>query len=125
MQVFRFKSLFTRSMSSSIGAKLNIKCIIGCNPKERITPQTIQVTMSVQIDTLEACVTDDVSKTISYSHLAKIASETALKGKYLLLERLAYEIYSRVYSQYPQITSANVKIAKTVKRKKYFVNFDF
>ena len=71
---------------------LRVRAIIGVNPEERITPQDILINITIFTDVSRAAHLDDVSYTISYSHLARKAQDLAQKAERLTVEALAQDL---------------------------------
>lgn len=66
--------------------------ILGIYPHERITPQSIRISMEIFVNTRKAAATDDLTYSVSYSDLAqkvKLHAETAQR---LTVEALAADI---------------------------------
>ncbi len=72
--------------------RLRIKCIIGCNPEERIKPQYVIVTVRLSCDCHTAGQSDRLEDTINYDQLAKRFTQLASDGNFHLIETLAEKI---------------------------------
>ena len=69
-----------------------IKCIIGCNPEERITPQYVIVTVHLSCDCHPAGLSDRLEDTVNYHHLSQEFIRIATEGQFHLIETLAERI---------------------------------
>ena len=49
--------------------ELTVKTIIGCNPEERVTPQTLTISLAIQYDIKLPATTDNVDDTVNYFDL--------------------------------------------------------
>ncbi len=81
-----------QSMGQVIVDRLEFECIIGILPEERVTPQPLRLTI-----TLEACFemarkSEDVANTVDYFQLAQSAQSLITENKFQLLETLAEEV---------------------------------
>ena len=72
--------------------ELQIECLIGVNPEERVRKQRVTVDIELSADLGAACRSDSIEDTISYSDLASRILEHAQSSSYLLIEKLAEEI---------------------------------
>lgn len=83
----------------------------GVMPQERTVGADFTVSLRVEYDFTRALATDDLSHTLSYAELYGILkSEMSVPSR--LLEHVAGRIVNAVVSQYPQVTSVYVRLAK-------------
>lgn len=83
----------------------------GCFEEEQVIGNRFIIDFYCEVDTSEAEVSDDLSKTVDYQVLYElIREEMAVTSK--LLEHVARRIIGRVMKAYPGITEAEVKISK-------------
>jgi FolB domain-containing protein len=71
---------------------LQLKCVIGIDDEERLTPQNVILDVSIGLDVTTASVSDDVSDTIDYSALTDRLVDFVESSSFMLLERLAVAI---------------------------------
>lgn len=88
-----------------------ISCIIGVNPQERLHEQEILISLQMEVDIQRACYSDEVVNTICYAEAAGLCTEIAQKGRFHLLEKLAYELVTQLTSLY-ELSWIKVKIRK-------------
>lgn len=79
---------------------LRIHCIIGDIPQERTVEQDILVDVQMEADFSRAASTDDISDAICYATVANFCVELAQKGKFHLLETLAFELVQQLTAKF-------------------------
>jgi len=83
----------------------------GCFKEEQIIGTRFTVDLFMETDTHEAEISDVLSKTVNYQAVyGFVAEEMATKSK--LLENVARRILDRLTKEFPQISSARIKISK-------------
>lgn len=71
---------------------MNLECIVGILPSERIETQRMQLTLSLEMD-LQACAeTGDLTHSVNYAVVSKAARFLAGEGKFWLIESLGLAI---------------------------------
>ena len=98
-------------MDSIIINRLKVKCIIGCNPEERVNEQDLFISVDMNADTRKAGASDNLDDTVNYSAVAKQVAAIAIDGKFKLIEALAHGIAEHCLRD-PRITSVTVTIEK-------------
>lgn len=99
-------------MLGTIGFEnLSIDCIIGERPEERISSQTIFVTLHVEYDISRCALSDQLMDSIDYVSLAEDCREEALKGQYQMIECYASRVLDRIFRKYP-IEEARIVVRK-------------
>ncbi len=100
-------------MYGTIGfTNLNISCVVGVHPFERLKKQDLFVDVSVNLS-FDACVEKNrLKKTVDYSVLAEEISKLAVFQKYKLLETFAVEALSLIFKKWPQVSQAKIEIRK-------------
>ncbi len=91
--------------------RLKVRCIIGCNPEERVQEQDLFITVDMQTDTHKAGASDNLEDTVNYSSVAKSITAIAVNGKFKLIEALAHNIAVHCLND-KRITSVTVTIDK-------------
>jgi dihydroneopterin aldolase len=76
--------------------KLNVVCVIGTEPHERVRDQTIELDIEIGLNDLKALQTDELSDAVDYTAVAALCHKTAEEGKFKLLEALSYAIAKNV-----------------------------
>ena len=98
-------------MDSIIINRLKVKCIIGCNPEERVNEQDLFISVDMHADTRKAGTSDNLDDTVNYSAVSKQIAAIAIDGKFKLIEALAHSIAQHCLRD-PRITSVTVTIEK-------------
>jgi len=83
----------------------------GCFKEEQVIGTHFTVDLSVETDTKEAELTDDLNATVNYQELFLLVSEEMGKPS-RLLEHVARRILDRINKEFPSITSSRIKISK-------------
>ena len=84
----------------------------GVLPHEATDGQEFTVDLLVTLDLRAASLSDDLTETINYADLAKIAHDNIVVDRVQLIERLAGRIAEEISSAYSQITSVSVTVHK-------------
>ncbi|WP_271611671.1 dihydroneopterin aldolase [Bradyrhizobium sp. CCBAU 21362] len=74
------------SKSYIVIADLEVECIIGIYPHERVTPQKLLFDVRLDLDIGEAAAVDSIGSTTDYDDIAQIVSSCAMNGRYQLVE---------------------------------------
>lgn len=83
----------------------------GVLPQETVVGNTFIVNLKIRVDFMEACISDDLSHTISYADVYHIIKrEIDIPSK--LLEHVAYRILKAIRSEYSQIEEIELKLSK-------------
>ena len=72
--------------------RLELNCIIGINPWERLTKQRITVDIEIDTDLSAAGKSDSIEDTINYRTIAKTVTTEVEKSNYGLVESLGAKI---------------------------------
>ena len=82
------------------GARMQV--CLGCSTQERVTPQDVDLEVSIRFAELPtACETDDLKDTVSYSDLIDAARALCRDREFKLIERLGAELYARLRPELP------------------------
>lgn len=83
----------------------------GVMPQEYVVGNVYVVNIKITTDLSKACISDNVSDTISYADVFEdIKKEMQIPSK--LLENVAYRIMNRLKTKYSQIEHLEVKLSK-------------
>lgn len=85
--------------------------ILGVNAHERVTPQTININIIIEVDTRKSAMTDDLTHSVSYSDLARKVKAHAEASHRLTVEALAADIAHICLSE-PGVQKATVRVEK-------------
>lgn len=84
--------------------KFHFKTIIGILEHERITPQTVEITLKASYDYKK--------EFIDYVQICNLIQATMQKEKFFLLEDALEALHKKIFQTFPQITWLYLKIAK-------------
>lgn len=84
----------------------------GVFEQERIVGNTFFVNLDIQMDFLQAALTDNLNATISYADLYEVVKEEMMKPS-KLLENVAGRILTRLSEEFDVIQSITIEVAKT------------
>ena len=90
---------------------IDVDCIIGELPEERIRTQTLMVDVSLDISDVSA-VTDSLDDTVDYAALAESIRTALVSAECRMIERAAKVVYDLCVEN-PKVRSASVKVTKT------------
>ena len=83
----------------------------GCYEEERIVGNRFLVDLTMETDCTRACLTDDIADALNYQTAYDLVKEE-MKTKSYLLEHIACRILDALFSRFPQLESATVKVSK-------------
>jgi 7,8-dihydroneopterin aldolase/epimerase/oxygenase len=83
----------------------------GCYKEERMVGNKFIVDVQLETDLQKASVTDNIKDTLNYQ-VAYEAVKEQMNIKSHLLEHVAARILDSLYSKFPEITMASVKVSK-------------
>lgn len=90
---------------------LQITCIIGVHPEERVAPQQIFVDFKGEFDFTTCVKSDLIQDTLDYAEVAKLCTEVAMQRAYSLLETCAYDALHLLVQKY-DLKWAWIKVKK-------------
>ena len=90
---------------------LQVDCIIGVLPGERIRPQRLSISLWAQLPLVKAAASDAVSDTLDCALVARKVLQLAVAGQYQLLEALGGAICDYLLED-PRVELAGVHIRK-------------
>ncbi len=90
---------------------IEVMCILGDLPEERVKEQRIVVDVALELDLSLAASTDDLTDTVDYALLVGNIREALEESQCRLLER-ATEIVAGVCLEDPRVVRASVSIKK-------------
>ncbi len=90
---------------------IEVDCILGDQPEERVNEQKVRVDVSLDIDMHDAAASDSLDDTVDYALLVGSIREALEEAKCRLLERAA-EIVADVCLADPRVVRATVCVRK-------------
>ena len=100
-------------MIGSIGLEgLQIHCIVGIHPHERVTEQDLFVDISVACDFAAAAEADRVEHTIDYDRISNELTALAVTRQYQLIETFAEESAALLFTLFPSVRGVEMTVRK-------------
>ena len=90
---------------------IDVTCVIGDLPEERVTPQRLAVDVALTIPA-RAAETDDLADTVDYATLTADIRAALVAARCRLIERAA-KVVAEVCLRNPLVESAEVRVLKT------------
>ena len=91
---------------------LEITCIIGILPNERVKEQTLLLDINLDVDIGDSVFTDDIKETIDYTIIAKMATELAITKKYKLIESFCRDLNKLFLDTFKIIQRTRITVKK-------------
>jgi len=100
-------------MIGTIGLEaLQIRCIVGIHPHERVDEQDLFIDIAVETDFAAAAASEHVRDTIDYSLIAEQLTALAVERKYQLIETFAEDSAQLIFSLFSPVISVEMTIRK-------------
>lgn len=92
----------------------DIRChgILGINPEERVTAQTIIVNVCMDTHTAKAAVTQDIADAVNYYDVAVRIKQFVEQAQALLVETLVNDLAEIILDENPKVSAVTVKVEK-------------
>lgn len=91
---------------------LTVTGIIGINPDERVTPQTVLINATLWADTRPAAASDDIADAANYRTITKALIKHIQDGDPQLVERLVQELVDICFAIEPRIEEVELTVEK-------------
>ena len=82
----------SRKIDSVLIEQLELDCVIGVNPWERLVKQRITIDITMDIDLSAAGKSDSIRDTVDYSRVVKAVTAEVNSSSYRLVEALATRV---------------------------------
>lgn len=82
----------SRKIDSVLIEQLELDCVIGVNPWERLVKQRITIDITMDIDLSAAGKSDSIRDTVDYSRVVKTVTAEVNSSSYRLVEALATRV---------------------------------
>jgi FolB domain-containing protein len=92
--------------------KLRVSAIVGVLAEERDRAQPLEFDLDIERNFEEAAMNDDLTETTDYAAVVTITTSVATKGRFLLLETLAYRVAREVLALDEAIEAVVVAVRK-------------
>lgn len=91
---------------------LELKCIIGTRPAERVRKQKIILSVCLECDLARAGKTDNLKDAVNYNSLEQSLIDVVEGSSFFLIERLASEVAGCCLAHDRRIVRVNVRVEK-------------
>ena len=91
---------------------LEITCIIGILPDERVKEQTLLLDIYLDVDFGDSKIKDDINETIDYTKIADMATQLGISKKYKLIESFCYDLNNLFLDTFEIIKQSKITVKK-------------
>ena len=91
---------------------LEITCIIGILPNERVKEQTLLLNINLDVDIGDSTFADDINETIDYTIIAEMATQLAITKKYNLIESFCKDLNNLFIETFQVIQQTRITVKK-------------
>ena len=91
---------------------LEITCIIGIHPNERVQEQNVYLDIKPDVEIGDSTFSDDITETIDYTIIAELATKLAVSKKYKLIESFCYDLNNLFLDTYKIIQQSIITVKK-------------
>lgn len=91
---------------------LEISCIIGIHPDERIQEQNLVLDINLDVDFGDSTFSDDINNTIDYTKIAELATQLATSKKYQLIESFCCDLNNLFLDKFEIIQQTKITVKK-------------
>ena len=91
---------------------LEITCIIGILPNERVKEQTLLLNINLDVDIGDSTFADDINETIDYTKISEMATQLAISKKYKLIESFCYDLNNLFLETFKVIQKTRITVKK-------------
>ena len=91
---------------------LEITCIIGILPDERIKEQTLLLDIYLDVDFGDSNIADDINETIDYTKIAEMTTKLGISKKYKLIESFCYDLNNLFLDTFKIIQQSKITVKK-------------
>ncbi len=91
---------------------LEITCIIGILPNERVKEQTLLLNINLDVNIGDSTFADDINETIDYTIIAEMATQLAISKKYKLIESFCFDLTNLFLDTFKIIQKSNITVKK-------------
>ena len=91
---------------------LEISCIIGILPNERVKEQNLLLNINLDVDIGDSTFADDINETIDYTKIAEMATQLAISKKYKLIESFCFDLTNLFLDTFKIIQQSKITVKK-------------
>ena len=100
-----------RKIDSVVIEQLELDCVIGVNPWERLVNQRITIEITMDVDLLAAGKSDSIRDTVDYSEVVKAVTAEVNSSSYRLVEALASRV-AEICMEPERVQSVEITLRK-------------
>ncbi|MCP4049695.1 MAG: dihydroneopterin aldolase [bacterium] len=90
---------------------LELACIIGCKPEERLKKRTVNINIELVTDLSKPARTDRIEDAVDYQRVADLVEQLVSGTEFNLLERLTEDICNKILNEF-DVSSVRVCTGK-------------
>lgn len=91
---------------------LQVDCIVGIHPHERVTPQRVCVDLEFDYDFAAAAASDAISDVVNYDAAVAQASAIIVERRFQLIETMAEAVADHLLASHREVETVRVEIRK-------------
>ena len=91
---------------------LEVTCIIGIHPSERVKQQTLLLDINLDVDIGDSAFADEIDETIDYTIIADMATKLAVTKKYNLIESFCRDLNNLFLETFQAIKKTRISVKK-------------
>ena len=91
---------------------LEVTCIIGILPNERVEEQTLLLDINLDVDIGDSAFVDEIDETIDYTIIADMATKLAVTKKYNLIESFCRDLNNLFLETFQAIKKTRISVKK-------------
>lgn len=91
---------------------IEVECLIGTEPGERLGPQTLLIDVDVECDCRPAGRSDRLEDALDYVRLVEIVQERARAARFRLLEAFAEDLAAALLAGLPRAGAVRLRVVK-------------
>ena len=91
---------------------LEITCIIGILPNERVEEQTLLLDINLDVEIGDSTFADDINETIDYTIIADMATQLGSSKKYNLIESFCHDLNNLFLDTFTIIQQSKITVKK-------------
>jgi dihydroneopterin aldolase len=91
---------------------LQIECIVGIHPHERVTPQIVCVDLEFDYDFTAAARSDAIGDVVNYDAAVSETRAVIVERQFQLIETMAEVVAERLLASHPVVETIRVEVRK-------------
>ena len=91
---------------------LEITCIIGIKPHERLKEQNLFLDINLDVDFGDSIIADNINETIDYTKIVEMATQLGISKKYKLIESFCHDLNNLFFDTFKIIQQSKITVKK-------------